>query len=81
MPAFTEYPSTMSFDYLRVHAERLNCKLNFDDNIEKVLRMNEKGSDGVLACLCKVGTPCPCPDVEKDLERDGVCYCGIFRRA
>lgn len=74
MPAFTECPSTMSFNYLRVHAERLNCKLNFDDNIEK-------GSDGVLACLCKVGTPCPCPDVEKDLERDGVCYCGIFRRA
>lgn len=80
MTAFPEYPSTGSFDYLRRVAEEHNCKLSFDDNIDKVIRMNEKGSNGVLACLCKIGTPCPCNEIDEDLEANGKCYCGIFRR-
>ena len=80
MVAFPDYPSTGSFDYLRRVAEAHNCKLSFDDNIDKVLRMNEKGENRKLACLCKVQTSCPCNELEEDLERNGHCYCNIFWR-
>lgn len=81
MTVFKEYPVTQSLNYMRVHAEELNCKLCFDGVTEEILKMNEKGKDGKLACLCKIGVSCPCDEVEKELEANGVCYCGIFRKA
>lgn len=81
MVAFPEHPSIESFDYLRRVAEDHNCRLSFDDNIKKILRMNEKGNNGVLACLCKVNTTCPCEDLDKDLETEGHCYCNIMYRS
>lgn len=80
MPAFNEQPISNSFDYLRRVAMYYNCYQHFDKYIDKVEKMNEKGEYGYLSCLCKVDTRCPCPEIEKDLQERGRCYCGIFRR-
>lgn len=80
MPAFEENVYTNSFDLLRRNARKMKCNPCFDDVKEEVLIMNEKGKDRRLYCLCKVDTPCPCKEAGRDLKRDGVCYCGIFRR-
>lgn len=68
------------YSYFRQEAQKLNCKVCFDKKQDKINKMNNKGSGGVPACLCKVNTPCPCDDVKEDLERDGVCYCVVFEK-
>jgi len=78
MAAFTENPPEESFDYLQKVAEEHKCLLSYNKNLPKILRMNEKGENGVLACLCKVGTSCPCNELDEDLKTAGKCYCGIF---
>ncbi len=78
MPAF--YTVTELFNHFRRNAQALGCNPCFDSKIEEIEAMNEKGSNGVPACLCKTDTGCPCKDAQKEIERDGECYCGIFRR-
>jgi len=80
MPAFDENPVTKTFSLLRKNARKMNCNPCFDAVKEEVMIMNEKGEDGRLYCLCKVGVKCPCPQAGRDLKQDGVCYCGIFKR-
>jgi len=80
MAAFIENIITNVFNLLRKNALKMNCSPNFDSVKEEVLTMNENGKDGRLYCLCKIDTPCPCKEAGRDLKRDGVCYCGIFRR-
>ena len=65
--------------YIQRIARYNNCKINFDDKLTEIEKMNEKGSNGVLGCLCK-NSPCPCKDLKKDLEANGICYCEIFKR-
>jgi ferredoxin-thioredoxin reductase catalytic subunit len=83
MTAFEDSWVYYSFGYLAQTARAYDCNPCFDgiENItKKVAKMNEKGDNGYLGCLCKVNTMCPCTDLEKDLQDKGVCYCGIFRR-
>lgn len=80
MPAFNDQPISNSFNYLRRVAMYYNCNQNFDEYKDKVEMMNQKGEYGYLACLCKVDTRCPCIEIVKDLDENGMCYCGIFRR-
>ena len=29
-------------------------------------------------CLCRINTPCPCPYMKKDIEKQGYCLCRLF---
>jgi len=78
MPAFVL--DTELFDFFRHTAQNLNCNPCMDSHITDIELMNYHGEPGKPACLCKVGTSCPCVDVCTDLEANGVCYCGIFER-
>ncbi|MDD4588900.1 MAG: hypothetical protein PHG06_00525 [Parabacteroides sp.] len=78
MAAFNS--TTELYDYFRHKAQDLNCNPCMDRHIKKIELMNEKGESGTPACLCKVGTMCPCEGANRELEADGVCYCGIFER-
>jgi len=80
MTAFPENSVTKTLSYLRQKASEMGCNTCFDGSMIEVMEMNEKGSNGVLACLCKANTPCPCSGAVKEIERDGSCYCEIFRR-
>jgi ferredoxin-thioredoxin reductase catalytic subunit len=81
MPAFTDYPVTNSYDYLRMKAEEYGCYVCFDGYHEEIMAMNAKGKDGVLYCVCRQNTPCkPCKKGIEEIEKDGKCYCEIFRR-
>ena len=68
------------YDYYRRTAQKLGCGVCFDGKQKEIEVMNENGSNGLPACLCKKGSSCPCRNVEKELERDGICYCEIFVR-
>jgi hypothetical protein len=76
MPAFNT--TTELFDYFRRNARKLNCNPCFDDKQTEIREMNEKGSNGLPACLCKANTVCPCQGAVTEIERDGACYCEIF---
>ena len=78
MVAFTLV--TELFNYFRVLAQKYNCNPCFDDKIKEIEAMNEKGQNGKPACLCKTNTSCPCKGAPDDIEKDGACYCEIFRR-
>lgn len=80
MSAFPDFPVTNSIDNLRIHASTMNYDQCFDGHLMEIYDMEEKGKDGVLYCLCKVDTPCPCPESVGEIEKKGQCYCGIFRR-
>jgi hypothetical protein len=68
--------TTELYDHFRKTAQLYDCNPCFDSVQEKIERMNEKG----MLCLCKIGTKCPCDDLEDELVRDDKCYCEIFRR-
>jgi ferredoxin-thioredoxin reductase catalytic subunit len=78
MPAFDT--TTGLYDYFRHKAQDLNCNPCMDRHIKNIELMNDNGESGKPVCLCKMGTTCPCEDVNRELEADGVCYCGIFER-
>jgi len=78
MPAFILY--TELFNFFRRKAREFGCNPCLDRSIKKIELMNVKGTPGKPACLCKVDTSCPCEDVIRELEADGVCYCGIFEK-
>jgi hypothetical protein len=76
MSAFPSSPLSNSLNYLRAIASQNGCNPCFDGLTDEVLAMNDKGSNGRLACLCKIGTMCPCDEFLKE----GKCYCEIFRK-
>lgn len=78
MPAFEL--NTDLYSHFRQKAQEYNCNPCFDDVKEEIKVMNERGEHGILYCLCKIGKTCPCNALVNELERDGVCHCGIFRR-
>jgi len=78
MPAFEL--TTELLDFFRHTAQDLGCNPCLDRSIKKIELMNAKGTPGKPACLCKVGTSCPCEGVIRYLEARGVCYCGIFEK-
>jgi len=80
MPAFDSENETGLYNYFRYNAQQMNCNPCFDGKKDEIHAMNEKGSDGVPGCLCRSNTPCPCKAAQKEIERDGMCYCEIFRR-
>jgi ferredoxin-thioredoxin reductase catalytic subunit len=69
---------TELYSYFRQKAQEMNCNPCFDKKQKEIEIMNENGSNGHPACLCKKGSSCPCKTVEKELARDGICYCEIF---
>jgi len=80
MSAFPVDPVTNSVNYMRIHASKMGYEQCFDGHLLAIYDMEEKGKDGVLYCLCRVDTPCPCPESVDEIERNGQCHCGIFRR-
>ena len=64
--------TTELYDYYRRKAVALGCNPCFDDKQKELEIMNENGSNGLPACLCKKGSSCPCRTVEKELERDEI---------
>jgi ferredoxin-thioredoxin reductase catalytic subunit len=74
----------------RRHVERGGCALNPDSvTVEHVLAGLTRNliQHGRWYCPCRevTGDPerdrsniCPCPQHKRDIERDGVCECGIF---
>jgi len=80
MSAFPDFPVMSAINCLRMHASKMGYNQCFDGHLMAIWDMEEKGRNGVLYCLCKVDTPCPCPDSVGEIEREGQCYCGIFRR-
>jgi len=79
MTAFHYCKFANGIAYLRDAAVQKHCILFFESMVLDVLAMNKTGKDEILYCLCKVNTPCPCPESEKEIRADGKCYCGIFR--
>lgn len=83
MPAFPdEIHYTCVRNYLRKAASDIkNCSLLFDHiSNADIKAMNEKGEAGQLFCFCKIGTKCPCDDVEQEIEKNGSCHCELFRK-
>lgn len=82
MSAFSESesPVTSSMNCLRMYASKMGYNQCFDGYLLAICEMEEKGKDGVLYCLCKIDMPCPCPDSVGEIEINGQCQCGIFRR-
>lgn len=80
MSAFLDFPITSSLNCLRMHASKMGYNQCFDGHLMEISDMEEKGRNGVLYCLHKVDTPCPCPDSVWEIERNGQCHGGIFRR-
>ncbi len=78
MPAFDK--TTDLFSYFRHEAQKLGCNPCFDDKQTEIEAMNHEGTDGQPKCLCKIATSCPCEEAHGDIEQDGECYCGVFRR-
>lgn len=72
--------TTYLFDYFRRTAVSLGCNPCFDDKQEELQKMNEKGEDGKPACLCGRKGGCPCEAGKKEIEKDGICYCEIFKK-
>ena len=69
-------------NYLRKSASDIeNCSLLFDHvSEEDIHAMNEKGNEGQLYCFCKIGTKCPCDEVEQEIEHNGSCHCELFKK-
>ncbi|MCU7526794.1 MAG: hypothetical protein HF308_20175 [Ignavibacteria bacterium] len=77
----TVYNTTIElFDHFRKIAQEYGCNPCFDGVQEEIHAMNEKGEGETFYCLCKLNTTCPCSKLEAELEKNGVCHCGIFRR-
>lgn len=79
MPAFPT--TTELFDFFRHTAQDLGCNPCMDRHIHEIELMNQNGESGEPACLCKVGTACPCDNVSRELDDYGECCLGIFERA
>lgn len=79
MPAFPTL--TELYSYFRQKAQEFNCNPCFDLKQAEIEEMNEKGANGVPGCLCAIKfVGCPCTAAEKQIEKDGMCHCEIFRR-
>jgi len=68
------------YSYFRSKALDLKCNPCFDKKQPEIEAMNQEGTEGKPRCLCKIGTFCPCEEAPEEIEQDGECYCGIFRR-
>ncbi len=79
MSAFDK--TTDLYNYFRHEARELNCNPCFDDKQAEIEAMNEKGTNGTPGCLCAVKfIACPCKGAAAQIEENGECHCGIFRR-
>jgi ferredoxin-thioredoxin reductase catalytic subunit len=69
-----------TYRYLLVEAEKHNVSLNetCPDFTGDVEYMASRWEGNRPPCNCKNGVKCPCGKMEMEVERDGVCYCGIF---
>lgn len=75
--------------YLSAQSKALGC--TFEASSSQLDRMAQDMSlYGVPVCLCKAYNPdfmlldsvsCPCEEARKDIEINGRCHCGIFKRA
>lgn len=44
-------------------------------NFDMYKKNKERGG-----CPCKIGQPCPCPDMFEEIEEKGMCHCGMVRK-